>query len=140
MLATELIDVPGVGDVAPLRILVVDNTRCVGELIRHILIRVEHRVDVVGSTREALDMLERASYDVVIAEQYLGCRDITGCELARLVRHNWPATGFSLVTESLASITDASNVDAVLLKPFCVVGLREMVNRIGLRRSSYAMS
>jgi CheY-like chemotaxis protein len=140
MLVSEPIDIPGVWDVGPLRILVVDHTRSVGELIKHMLIRVEHAVDVVGSSCEAMDMLEHTTYNVVISEQYLGCRDVSGCDLARLVRRRWPDTAFSLVTESLASLTDMADVDAVVLKPFCVVALREMVTRIGVRRSSYAMS
>jgi len=139
MVVSELIDIPGVCDVSPLRILVVDNKRCVGELIKDVLLRVEHAVDVVDSSSAALAALERGSYDVVISEQYLGWREPSGTELARLVRRKRSATGFILATESLASVTDMTNVDAVLLKPFCVTTLREMVTRAGARRSSYSM-
>jgi CheY-like chemotaxis protein len=133
MLLTELIDVPGVRDVAPLRILVVDSTCGVGELIKHILIRVEHSVDVVGSTSEALDLLQHATYDVVIAEQYLGCRNAPGSDLARRVRLAPCEPAFILATDSLASVTDLTYVDALLLKPFRATTLRRMVARIATR-------
>jgi CheY-like chemotaxis protein len=142
MAISELIyepEAPEVTDVAPLRVLVVDDSHRVGELIKDVLLRVEHAVDVVGSSREALAALEHATYDVVISEQYLGGREPSGTDLARLVHRKQPATGFIVATESLASVTDLTNVDAVLLKPFCVIALREMVNRAGARGSGYSM-
>jgi CheY-like chemotaxis protein len=133
MAISELTDEAETADLTddlPLRILVVDASPQIGELIKHSLMRVEHTVDVVSSSSEALGRLEHSSYDVVISEQYLGCSEVTGSDLARQVRRASCEPGFILATDSLASVTDVTNVDAVLLKPFCLTTLRETVARI----------
>jgi len=118
---------PGLG--TPLRILVVDDSRRVGELMRAILTRVEHAVDVVSSPCEALFRLERVGYDVVISDLYL-CKETSGVELARALRRQWPETGFILATGSMALVSATEPVDAVLIKPFRATVLREMVARV----------
>jgi DNA-binding response OmpR family regulator len=131
MTVTELIDLPPTTDVAPLRVLVVDTSSRIGEMIRHILTRVEHAVDVVGSASEALAMLQRRGYDVVIAEQFLGAHQMSGVDLAHLIARQRPETAFILAIESLADILTVPDVDAVVLKPFGAIALRKAVARVG---------
>jgi DNA-binding NtrC family response regulator len=124
---------PEPADLTPLRILVVDDWPHIGDLLRLVLMRVEHAVEVVASPEEALAKLERSDYDVVISELYL-CRDINALELCRVIRHRWPWTAFILATASMASIS-SSCIDAILLKPFGVRMLRESVVRVAATRA-----
>jgi DNA-binding response OmpR family regulator len=116
-------------ELSPLRILVVDDWPEVGEMVRVVLMRVEHAVDVVASPRQALARLEDTDYDVVISELFL-CDDISGLQLARLIGRRWPNTAFILATGSEASICGLSRIDAMLTKPFGARVLRETVVRV----------
>jgi DNA-binding NtrC family response regulator len=114
----------------PLRILVVDNSPQVGDLMRAILTRVEHSVDVVHSPSAALAHLERRSYDVVISDLFL-CNDLNGMDLARAVRHMWPDVGVILSTNTSSTLSSACEpMDAVLMKPFGAADLRQLVANV----------
>jgi DNA-binding NtrC family response regulator len=115
--------------VTHLRLLVVDDSERIGELMRAILTRVEHAVDVVHSPDEAITRLKCKHYDVVISELFL-CKDLSGPELARAIRQRWSDVGFILATGSMALVSANGPVDAVLMKPFGASVLRELVVRV----------
>ena len=117
----------------PLRILVVDSSPQIGELMCAILTRVEHTVDVVCSPSAALIQLDRQPYDVVISDMF-PCSDLKGMDLACAVRHMWPDVGVILSTNTTALAPPCGPMDAVLTKPFGATDLRDLVVTVASTR------
>jgi DNA-binding NtrC family response regulator len=123
-------DVPrGPAYATPLRILVVDDSPRVGDLMHTILTRVEHAVEVVRSPSAALARLECGVYDVVISELFLS-NDLNGMHLACAVSHLWPDVAVILSTGTTALTSASGPMDAVLMKPFGAADLRDLVTNV----------
>ena len=102
------------------RILVVDDEKVVLQLLQRMLERQEQVVTVAASGAEAIALLEREEYDLLITD--LGMPVITGAEVARRARELHPglpivmATGWgnTISPEQLAELGAAG----LLTKPF----------------------
>ena len=102
------------------RILAVDDQRYFRELIEGLLVEQGFEVQTAASGEEALHLLERDDFDVVIAD--LVMPGIDGAELCRRIRRDHPEQAIVIVTGvvDVQTAVDAMKLGATdyLLKPF----------------------
>ena len=117
-------------------ILVVDDERMFGEVIGQMLVEGGHRATVVNATSEALAVIEKGRYDILITD--LAMPGMSGCELARAARKADPDLAVVLMT-GFDSVDDrreieTSGIDLVLGKPIQHDRLLEAVSEaLGMR-------
>lgn len=118
-----------------LRVLVVDDSATIRELMLVMLRLAGHEAEAQGTAAGALGRLEAATFDVVISDLSLG-RGMNGWNLARCIAEHWPGVGFVLATGCAEDLDRAQlascGVDAVLAKPFRGAQLRETVLRVAM--------
>ncbi len=100
-------------------ILVVDDEKMFGEVIGQMLVEGGHRATVVNTTSEALSVIEKGRYDILLTD--LAMPDMSGCELARSAREIDPDLAIVLMS-GFDSVEDRreiekSGIDLVLNKP-----------------------
>jgi CheY-like chemotaxis protein len=100
-------------------ILVVDDERMFGEVIGQMLVEGGHRATVVTTTSEALAVIEKGRYDILVTD--LAMPEMSGCELARAAKGIDPDLAIILMT-GFDSVEDRreiekSGIDLVLNKP-----------------------
>jgi signal transduction histidine kinase/DNA-binding response OmpR family regulator len=76
------------GERHPLRILLVEDNLINQKVATQILKRLGYRADVAGNGIEALDALERQSYDVILMD--IQMPEMGGDEATRRIRADWP--------------------------------------------------
>jgi len=107
-------------DLAPLRILVVDDELPVRETLAEMLTAVRHKVELAGSGQEALQKMRQHSFDFVFTD--LAMPEMDGWETARSIRKDWPDVKIVLVTGYGPNTTPPTGeehlVDAIIGKPF----------------------
>ncbi len=116
---------------ATLSVLIVDDERTLRETCRAILTGLGYRVEVVSRGEEALALLQRRSFDIVLSDLYLP--DITGVEITQAALERTPAP---LVIVMTGNPSVASNVEVLragawdyLPKPFSATHLEILVGR-----------
>jgi len=77
-------------------ILCVDDEQIARELRRLILIRQGYEVITASSGAEAVELLRTGGIDLVLSDQMMP--GMTGTELAKVVRFEWPKLPFLLVS------------------------------------------
>jgi len=116
--------------VQPLRILAVDDEPMITKALNRLLKPAGHRVTVANSGEEAVEWLQRESFDLVISDVGMGT-GMNGWELCGHVRRAWPNTRLVLATGWGAAIDQAEarakGVDAVLAKPFSAAELEQVL-------------
>ncbi len=100
-------------------ILVVDDEKMFGEVIGQMLVEGGHRATVVNTTSEALAVIQRGRYDILVTD--LAMPSMSGCELARAAKTIDPDLAIVLMT-GFDSVEDRreieeSGIDLVLGKP-----------------------
>ena len=114
------------------RILVVDDQDIIREVIQQQLQEDGHQVQTAGSGREALEMVERETYDLVITDHSMP--GMTGEELAVQVKARRPALGVILLTGFGGSRFDnehkPATVDMILGKPATSFDLRRAIVQV----------
>ena len=118
------------------KILVVDDEQSVATTIKAILQLDGNEVTAVTSGKEALDLLERQEFDVVLTDLRLD--DLDGIEILRETQKLWPDT-VSIMLTGYASLESAvtalrSGAYDYLIKPSDVDELRATVGRALERR------
>lgn len=119
-------------------ILVVDDEKMFGEVIGQMLVEGGHRATVVNTTSEALAVIEKGRYDILVTD--LAMPSMSGCELARAAREIDPDLAIVLMTgfdsaEDRRKI-ERSGIDLVLNKPVQHDRLLEaMSEALGMRLS-----
>jgi len=133
-------DAPEAGDAspaAPLQILCIDDEPLLRELLKEILERDGHRVEVTDGGQAGLDAFRAANsrgqpFDVVITD--LGMPYLDGRQVAKAVKHESPQTPIILLTGWGAFMKAdgdmPAQVDSVLSKPPRSKELRETLNRL----------
>jgi signal transduction histidine kinase/ActR/RegA family two-component response regulator len=117
----------------PLRILAIDDEPALARMVRLILSKHGHHVEMATSGEEGLACLERQPFDLVITDLGLGS-GLTGWQVAEHVRARWPQIQVVLATGWGAAIDEAEarqrGVASVISKPYSAEHLRSMVARL----------
>lgn len=118
------------------RVLVVDDHAAVRESVIDVLRQAGYRVEGLASAVEALPMLERAAFDVVVTDLQMPAMD--GLEFIRRMSQRRLPTQVIMITAhaTIASAVEAMRFGAFdyLEKPFDVTRLEELVARAMERR------
>lgn len=116
---------------ATLSVLIVDDERTLRETCRAILTGLGYRVEVASRGQEAIDLLQRRNFDIVLSDLYLP--DITGLEITKAAMERNPAP---LVIVMTGNPSVASNVEVLrngawdyLPKPFSATHLEILIGR-----------
>lgn len=117
--------------IEPRRILVVDDEPFVCDAVKMMLAFDGHRVDSASSGQEALQLLEKGKYDLVITDYAMPA--MKGDELAVVIKSRTPSQPVVLIT-AYAEMLKASNnplrgVDFIISKPFLLENLREAISK-----------
>jgi two-component system cell cycle response regulator len=114
------------------RILAVDDQRYFRELSEGILGDAGYEVQTAVSGEEALHILEREDFDIVMTD--LVMPGIDGCELLRKIKERRPAQDVVMVTGvvDVQTAVDAMKQGAIdyILKPFDRTALTDSVDKI----------
>ena len=112
-------------------ILVIDDERTLRESCKMVLDAEGYRVQTVGRGDEALDLVRRRRYDIVITDLYMS--DVTGMELLQATLEFAPETIVIVMTgnPSVGSNLEALRAGAwdYLPKPFSATHLQILVGR-----------
>ena len=116
---------------ATLSVLIVDDERTLRETCRVILTGLGYRVDVAARGEEAIALLQRRAFDIVLSDLYLP--DTTGLEITKAAMERTPSP---LVIVMTGNPSVASNVEVLragawdyLPKPFSATHLEILVGR-----------
>lgn len=116
---------------ASLAVLVIDDERTLRESCRTLLESDGYRVDVTGRGDEALAMVRKRPYDIVLTDLYMS--EVTGLDLLQAAIEVRPST---IVIVMTGNPSIASNVEALRLgawdylpKPFSATHLQILVGR-----------
>ena len=118
--------------VSPKSILVVDDEPLVCDAVKMMLSFDGHAVQTAGSAQEALAMLEKETFDLVITDFEMP--NMKGNELAAAIKARSPKQSVVMITayaEMLqASGTPVTGVDCLVSKPFLLQNLRDAIARV----------
>ncbi|MGH7413155.1 MAG: response regulator [Candidatus Rokuibacteriota bacterium] len=122
---------PAVPKAAPgARILVVDDSEEVREVLRELLSRHGYTVVTCPDGESGLVELESRTFDLAMVD--LGLPGISGLEVAHRLKHRWPSTRVALMTgygdRMGPDDAPSKGVDFVLAKPFSLDQLRSVVD------------
>ena len=114
-----------------LRILVVDDLPIIRDVLQAQLVEDGHEVETAGDGKEALEMLEKGCFDLMITDQSMP--GMTGEQLAVVVKQHCPKTAVILLTgfggDTAETKNTAPGVDMVLGKPATSVELRRAIGQ-----------
>ncbi|MGD8617207.1 MAG: sigma-54 dependent transcriptional regulator [Gammaproteobacteria bacterium] len=117
-------------------ILIVEDEETLGKNLATFLAREGHRAACAASGAEAMGLLGRQSFDIVLTDIQLG--DLDGVELLKRVRSEAPDTVVLMMTAyaSIHSAVEAFRNGAhdYLLKPFSLQELRQKIHNIAQYR------
>ena len=123
-------------EAATSHVLVVEDDAKLARLMKRVLQRECHVVEVVGDGSEALDMLEGGEFDVVVLDRMLPAA--SGTDVCRRMRARGDATPVLLLT-ALDSVEDRvegldAGADDYLPKPFAFAELLARIRALARRR------
>jgi len=100
-----------------LRVLVVDDQRDFGDILREFLGAKGCSVAIVRSGRAALEALERHGFDLVLTDLLLP--EVSGWEIARVAKRRSPGSRVILMSGNIVAedLWSEASVDACLKKP-----------------------
>lgn len=108
------------------RILVVDDEPAVANVIELMLRFEGHDAQIVTSGKEALTLLEQATFDIVILDYAMP--DMKGDELAALIKQRWSGQIIIMLSAHADLIknseTKTGDVNILIGKPFLLEDLR----------------
>jgi len=123
------VKVPGI---ASRRILVVDDEQFVCDALRMMLNFDGHVVETANSGMDALTILERGKFDLVITD--FSMPTMKGDELAAAIKSRLPGQGVVMITAYAEMLQSAGNplncVDFIISKPFLLEDLREAISKV----------
>jgi CheY-like chemotaxis protein len=116
-----------------IRILVVEDEEQLARMASLVLTQRGYEVVVASSGEEALDHLQRDSFELIISDLGLGPGK-NGWDVAAAVRQQSPDSRFVLVTGWGAAIDPEEarkrGVDEVIAKPYRIADLRQVADRV----------
>jgi CheY-like chemotaxis protein len=114
------------------RILVVDDEPLVCDAVRMMLEFDGHVVETVGAAKEALAILEKGKFDLVITDFEMP--NMKGDELAAAIKAQDPKRPVIMITAYAEMLQAAGNqligVDHLVSKPFLLENLREAIAKV----------
>lgn len=123
---------------ANLTALVIDEDRKVQDSLLSLLSDRRYRVITVSSAEEALDLVERARFDLVLCDVRL--RGISGIELYRRLQHRIPSFVFLTTDAFPADMRELFSEpnQAVLPKPFTAADVVRVLDQIEPQITAHA--
>ncbi|NPV09010.1 MAG: hybrid sensor histidine kinase/response regulator, partial [Anaerolineae bacterium] len=112
----------------PLRVLLIDDEPQVREVLMRMLRLDGHTATAAATAREGLQLLDAHEFDLVLTD--LGLPDMPGWQLARAAKCSGKAVPVVLITgwtEEGDRPSAEGEVDAVLVKPFGIAELRQVM-------------
>ncbi len=114
------------------RILVIDDERFIAELMRDVLTRHGHAVEMFSNGPAALEAVRRSRFDLIISD--FAMPGLNGLDFVREVRSSLPATRVVIVSafldgETLESLEAEPNFAGFLRKPFDIFDLTKLADR-----------
>jgi DNA-binding NtrC family response regulator len=120
------------------RVLAIDDDIAIGVTIQHVLGRAGHCVCVLSLAADALALVERERFDLVICD--LVMPDIDGISAIKRLKAGHPdipviamSGGARLGTLDTLALAREAGADELLRKPFDAASLRDIVNQALLR-------
>jgi CheY-like chemotaxis protein len=114
------------------RILVVDDEPLVCDAVKMMLNFDGHKVQTAASGQEALAILEKDTFDLVITDFEMP--NMKGDELAAAIKARAPKQPIVMITAYAEMLRAAGNpltgVDCVISKPFLLENLREAIAKV----------
>jgi CheY-like chemotaxis protein len=114
---------------SPKHILVVDDEPLVCDAVKMMLSFDGHKVQSAASAQEALAMLEREPFDLVITDFEMP--NMKGDELAVAIKRRTPKQPVVMITAYAEMLQAAGNpltgVDCLISKPFLLENLRQAI-------------
>jgi CheY-like chemotaxis protein len=114
------------------RILVVDDEPLVCDAVKMMLNFDGHEVETAANGKEALALLERSKFDLVITDFEMPT--MKGDELAAAIKSRAPTQPVVMITAYAEMLQSAGNpltgVDGVISKPFLLENLREVIAKV----------
>ncbi len=115
-------------------ILVLDDEPIILELCVEFLSSEGYKVDIVSNGKEALSLLQKNDYDVVISDMKMP--SLSGAEFYKIVNEKYPkvakriifVTGDMLNVETKAFLESTNN--PYLIKPFKLNELRNIIKEV----------
>lgn len=121
------------------RVLAVDDEEMARKNIQHVVVKLGHTVETASNGTEALEMISRQSFDLVITD--LRMEKLDGQDLLESIKKIAPhteiimVTGYATVDSAVAAFTKGAA--HFLAKPFKLDDLRATVSRV-LDKKRYA--
>jgi CheY-like chemotaxis protein len=116
----------------PRRILVVDDEPFVCDAVKMMLDFDGHHVETASSGAEALAILERSKFDLVITD--FAMPNMKGDELAMAIKSRWPGQPVVMITAYAEMLHTSGNplrgVDFLISKPFLLENLRQAIAKV----------
>jgi DNA-binding NtrC family response regulator len=116
-------------------ILIVDDDSLICEMLCDLLSE-QHSCDMALTAEEAMTLMRKGSYDVVISD--IAMPEMSGIDLLGFIRANHPATPVIVITGAMVN-KDAENLSRqgifdYMMKPLQLKTLERSVNRALQRR------
>lgn len=125
-------DIPRRATVGSKRILVMDDTPTVADLIREMLHAMGHQAELSQTIEDAMEKFEPGKYDLVITDYTMP--RMNGMEFAHVLRQRAPEQLILLITGSTFSLRENASqqlpVNGVLQKPFSVDEFQDCVQEL----------
>jgi len=131
------IQAPVTNRVLPSTVLIIDDDDNMREVLSDTLVQSGCSVDQSASGEGGLDLFGTQQYDIVMTD--LGMKDMSGWDVARIVKEKSPETPVVMLTGWGAQIDEKTagkrGIDFIMAKPFKIDKIRELVNKaMELRR------
>jgi len=114
------------------RILVVDDEPLVCDSVKRMLAFYGHEVHAATSGKEALGIVEKNRFDLIIIDQFMPV--MQGDELATAIKSRLPDQHIILITASAERLQAFSSsnhtADLIVGKPFQMEELNEAIHRV----------
>lgn len=115
----------------PLTLLVIDDDPLLAETLSMFLRLMGHEATVATSGKEGLTRLAAERFDLVLTD--LGMLEMSGWEVAKMVKARWPTCPVIMVTgwgDALESDRlEGTGVDVVLAKPYTMAQLQDAITK-----------
>jgi CheY-like chemotaxis protein/HPt (histidine-containing phosphotransfer) domain-containing protein len=130
------------GNRLPLRILLTEDNATNQKLALRLLERMGYRADVAGNGREAIEALERQSYDLILMDVQMP--ELDGVAATRLIHERWPGKQHPYIIAMTANAMEGdretylnAGMDDYVSKPIRVQELVDALERAAVSQQAH---